>query len=44
MFYTNPDYVTFFFKDETGNIMMGVALFLQLTGYLIMKKIVSIEV
>jgi tight adherence protein B len=44
MFYTNPDYVKFFFKDETGQIMMGSAVFLQLVGYLIMKKIVNIEV
>jgi len=44
MFYTNPDYVKFFFKDDTGNIMLGAALFLQLVGYLIMKKIVNIEV
>jgi tight adherence protein B len=44
MFYTNPDYVKFFFKDDTGNIMLGAALFLQLVGYLIMQKIVNIEV
>jgi tight adherence protein B len=44
MFYTNPDYVKFFFKDDTGNIMLGAAVFLQLVGYLIMKKIVNIEV
>ncbi len=44
MFFTNPDYVKFFFLDETGNIMMGTAVFLQVTGYLIMKKIVTIEV
>jgi tight adherence protein B len=44
MFYTNPDYVKFFFKDDTGNIMLGSAVFLQLVGYLIMKKIVNIEV
>jgi tight adherence protein B len=44
MFYTNPDYVKFFFKDETGNIMLGSAVFLQLVGYMIMKKIVNIEV
>jgi tight adherence protein B len=44
MFYTNPDYVKFFFTDETGNIMLGTAVFLQITGYLIMKKIVTIEV
>ncbi|MGA3187461.1 MAG: type II secretion system F family protein [Bryobacteraceae bacterium] len=44
MFYTNPDYVKFFFKDETGQIMLGSAVFLQMVGYLIMKKIVNIEV
>jgi tight adherence protein B len=44
MFYTNPDYVKFFFEDEVGNIMAGVAVALQLVGYLIMKKIVNIEV
>jgi len=44
MFYTNPDYVKFFFTDDTGNIMMGTAIALQLVGYVIMKKIVNIEV
>ena len=44
MFYTNPSYVTFFITDEIGNIMIGIAIFLQLVGYLIMKKIVNIEV
>ena len=44
MFYTNPDYVTFFFTDEVGNIMAGIAVFLQVVGYLVMKKIVNIEV
>lgn len=44
MFYTNPDYVKFFFKDDTGNIMLGSAVFLQLVGYLIMQKIVNIEI
>ena len=44
MFYTNPDYVKFFFTDDVGNIMMGVAIGLQMVGYLIMKKIVNIEV
>ena len=44
MFYTNPDYVKFFFTDDIGNIMLGAAIFLQVVGYLIMKKIVNIEV
>jgi tight adherence protein B len=44
MFFTNPDYVTFFFSDDVGNIMLGVAVSLQIGGYLVMKKIVNIEV
>jgi tight adherence protein B len=44
MFYTNPDYVKFFFTDEIGNYMLGGAVFLQVVGYLIMRKIVNIEV
>jgi tight adherence protein B len=44
MFYTNPDYVKFFFTDDTGNMMMGCAIALQVVGYLIMRKIVNIEV
>jgi tight adherence protein B len=44
MFYTNPDYVKFFFTDDVGQIMLGSAVALQLIGYGIMRKIVDIEV
>jgi tight adherence protein B len=44
MFYSNREYVEFFVKDPTGNQMAGVAIFFQLVGYLVMKKIVSIEI
>ncbi len=44
MFYSNPDYVKFFFTDEVGQLMLGGAITLQIIGYLIMQKIVSIEV
>jgi tight adherence protein B len=44
MFYTNPDYVKFFFTDDVGQIMLGSAVALQLIGYGVMKKIVNIEV
>ncbi len=44
MFYVNPDYVKFFFTDDTGNIMLGAAVLLQLIGYGIIRKIVQIEV
>jgi tight adherence protein B len=44
MFYTNPDYVKFFFEDEVGNMMLAAGVGLQVIGYLVMKKIVNIEV
>jgi tight adherence protein B len=44
MFFTNPDYVTFFFEDEVGQIMLAIGILLQLLGFGIMKKIVNIEV
>jgi tight adherence protein B len=44
MFYVNPDYVRFFFLDDTGRIMLGAAVGLQLIGYGIIQKIVKIEV
>jgi tight adherence protein B len=44
MFFTNPDYITFFFTDETGQMMAAAAVALQVTGYLVIQKIVKIEV
>jgi tight adherence protein B len=44
MFYVNPQYVMFFIHDSTGQWMMGGAIGLQLLGYAVIKKIVSIEV
>ncbi|MBI3473277.1 MAG: type II secretion system F family protein [Candidatus Solibacter usitatus] len=44
MFYVNPDYISFFVKDETGHVMAGVAIGFQVVGYLVMKHIVNIEV
>jgi len=44
MFYVNPQYVMFFIHDPTGHWMMGGAIALQIAGYAVIKKIVSIEV
>jgi len=44
MFIVNPPYVTFFATDEVGNILAGAGVALQIIGYLIIKKIVKIEV
>jgi len=44
MFFANPDYVRFFFLDEVGNIMLAAAVGFQIIGYLIIQKIVRIEI
>ncbi len=44
MFWTNPDYIRFFFIDEIGNYMLVGAVTLQLIGYAVIRKIVNIEV
>jgi len=44
MFYVNPPYVMFFLHDPTGQLMMAGAIGLQLAGYGVIHKIVSIEV
>ncbi|MBI4903282.1 MAG: type II secretion system F family protein [Acidobacteria bacterium] len=44
LFYANEEYAKFFFTDEIGHIMAAAAITLQIIGYLVIKKIVSIEV
>jgi tight adherence protein B len=44
MFLVNPEYIRFFFVDETGNYMAAAAVGLVLLGYAVINKIVSIEV
>ena len=44
MFFVNPEYIKFFFEDDLGNTMMAAAIGFQILGYLIIKKIVTIEV
>jgi len=44
MFFTNREYVLFFFNDEVGNYMMAAGLGLQALGYWIIQQIVKIEV
>ena len=40
----NPDYITILFTDTLGKQMLAIALFLQLLGALMIKKIVNIKV
>ena len=44
MFFTNREYVTFFFTDPTGRTMLYAALGLQALGFAVIQKIVSIEI
>ncbi|MCS7025198.1 MAG: type II secretion system F family protein [Bryobacteraceae bacterium] len=44
LIYVNSYYAEFFFRDEIGHYMLGGAVALQLIGYAIIKKIVTIEV
>jgi len=44
MFLANPSYARFFIDDPVGNQMAAGALGMQLIGYLIIRKIVTIEV
>ena len=44
MFVVNPDYARFFVDDPAGHEMLAGALALQMTGYLIIRKLVTFEV
>ena len=44
MFVVNPQYARFFIDDPAGHEMLAGASALQVVGYLIIKKIVTIEV
>ena len=44
MFLANPDYIRFFVNEDVGRIMAGAAIGLQFIGYMVMKKITTIEV
>jgi tight adherence protein B len=44
MFVVNPKYARFFIDDPQGHTILAMALGLQVVGYLIIRKIVTIEV
>lgn len=44
MFVVNPQYARFFFDDPAGQQLLAAGLGLQFVGYLIIRKIVTIEV
>ena len=40
----NPDYMSVLWKDQRGHYLIAVALFLQITGMLIVRKILNIKI
>ncbi len=44
VYYLNPDYIMILFTDPLGKKMLAVAIFLQVVGALVIRKIVNIKV
>lgn len=44
MFYVNPQHMRFFVEDPAGSWMAGLALGFQVLGFIVIRKIVNIEV
>jgi len=40
----NPEYMSILWKDPRGHLLIAVALFMQLTGMLIVRKILNIKI
>jgi tight adherence protein B len=40
----NPNYIKFFFVDHGGRILLGFAVFLEIVGFLVIRKIVGMKV
>jgi tight adherence protein B len=40
----NPDYMSVLWKDPRGHYLIAAALFMQITGMLIVRKILKIQI
>jgi len=40
----NPDYMSVLWRDPRGHVLIAIALFMQLTGMLIVRKILNIKI
>jgi tight adherence protein B len=40
----NPEYMSILWKDPRGHVLIAVAMFLQVTGMLIVRKILNIKI
>ena len=44
MLYLNYEYAMVLMRDETGRMLMGIALVMQFVGALVIRKIINIKV
>ncbi len=44
MFYVNPEHMRFFVDDPAGSWMAGLAIGFQVLGFIVIRKIVNIEI
>jgi len=40
----NPEYMSVLWKDPRGHYLIAIALFMQITGMLIVRKILKIKI
>jgi tight adherence protein B len=40
----NPDYMSVLWKDQRGHYLIAAAMFMQITGMLIVRKILDIKI
>jgi len=40
----NPDYILTLFRDKIGNYLLGITVFMQILGILVIKRIINIKV
>ena len=40
----NPDYMSILWKDTRGHYLIAIAMFMQVTGMLIVRKILDIKI
>jgi len=43
LMFINPSYIEMFFSTQTGRIMLGVSVVLEIIGFLFVRKIVNIK-
>jgi tight adherence protein B len=44
LYWVNPEYMSVLFRDPIGKVLTGVAITMQLAGFLWIRKIINIEI